>query len=89
VRVRESRPGGGVEEFVQAGCPMADPQTLKLRETIREVVGKIQKYQDRNLGEENTKASLIEPVLEGPGLGHPGPRRGPPGVQTDDSRQAG
>jgi hypothetical protein len=43
---------------------MTDPQTLKLRETIREVLGKIQKYQDRSLGEENTKASLIEPVLE-------------------------
>ena len=25
---------------------------------------KIRKYQDRNIGEQNTKASLIEPVLE-------------------------
>jgi hypothetical protein len=43
---------------------MTDDQMLKLRETIREVVAKIQKYQDRTLGEENTKTSLIEPVLE-------------------------
>jgi hypothetical protein len=43
---------------------MTDPQTMKIRETIREVVAKIQKYQGRTLGEENTKTSLIEPVLE-------------------------
>ena len=35
-----------------------------LRETIRKIGIRIQKYQERSLGEQNTKASLIEPVLE-------------------------
>jgi Restriction Enzyme Adenine Methylase Associated/Type I restriction enzyme R protein N terminus (HSDR_N) len=43
---------------------MADSQTAKLQAAIRDVVAKVQKFQDRNLGEQNTKASLIEPVLE-------------------------
>lgn len=43
---------------------MNEQETAKLRETIRDVVGKIRKYQDRSLGEQNTKASLIEPILE-------------------------
>ena len=43
---------------------MTDPQTAKLQATIRDVKAKILKYQDRPLGEENTKASLIEPILE-------------------------
>src|SRR5262245_19414606 len=43
---------------------MTDKQSAKLHEAIREVTLKIQRFQDRNLGEQNTKASLIEPVLE-------------------------
>jgi predicted type IV restriction endonuclease len=43
---------------------MSDPQTARLQATIRDVIAKIQKYHGRSLGEENTKASLIEPVLE-------------------------
>ena len=39
-------------------------QIQRLREAIQEAVGKIRKYQDRNLGEQNTKATLIDPVLE-------------------------
>ena len=39
-------------------------QLQRLREVIQEAVGKILKYQDRNLGEQNTKATLIDPVLE-------------------------
>lgn len=43
---------------------MTDPQSQTVREAIREAVEKIRKYQDRNLGEQNTKATLIDPVLE-------------------------
>jgi hypothetical protein len=43
---------------------MNDPQTTKLHSAIRDIVAKIQRWQDRGLGEENTKASLIEPILE-------------------------
>jgi predicted type IV restriction endonuclease len=43
---------------------MTDQQAARLQETIREVVAKIRRFQDRNLGEQNTKASLIEPILE-------------------------
>jgi predicted type IV restriction endonuclease len=43
---------------------MTDKQTAKLHETIREVTLKIQRFQGRDLGEQNTKASLIEPILE-------------------------
>jgi hypothetical protein len=43
---------------------MSDQGNSRLPEVVREVVGKIRKYQDRSIGEQNTKASLIEPVLE-------------------------
>ena len=43
---------------------MSNESNPKLEETIQIVVGKIRKFQDRNLGEQNTKASLIEPILE-------------------------
>jgi predicted type IV restriction endonuclease len=43
---------------------MSDQKSDNLQATIREVVEKIGRFQDRNLGEENTKATLIEPVLE-------------------------
>jgi predicted type IV restriction endonuclease len=43
---------------------MADSLTVRLQEAIREVKARIEKFQDRNLGEQNTKASLIEPILE-------------------------
>jgi predicted type IV restriction endonuclease len=43
---------------------MTDQQATRLHSAIREVVEKIRRFQDRGLGEENTKASLIEPVLE-------------------------
>jgi predicted type IV restriction endonuclease len=43
---------------------MADQQTARLLTVIKETVAKIARFQDRNLGEQNTKASLIEPVLE-------------------------
>jgi hypothetical protein len=36
----------------------------RLHEAIRDAVGKIRRFQDRKLGEQNTKASLIEPLLE-------------------------
>jgi hypothetical protein len=41
---------------------MTDKQTAKLHEAIREVTLKIQRFQGRDLGEQNTKASLIEPI---------------------------
>ena len=43
---------------------MSDQQDARLREVVRDVVAKIRRYQDRSIGEQNTKASLIEPVLE-------------------------
>jgi predicted type IV restriction endonuclease len=43
---------------------MTDSETTKLKEVIRDAAAKIQRFQDRGLGEENTKASLIEPILE-------------------------
>src|SRR5438105_2650682 len=44
--------------------PMSDQQSGELQATIRGVVEKLGRFQGRNLGEQNTKASLIEPVLE-------------------------
>src|SRR5262245_35950995 len=43
---------------------MSEQETERLREAIKDAVGKIRRYQDRSLGEQNTKASLIDPVLE-------------------------
>jgi hypothetical protein len=43
---------------------MGDRETQKLRETIQSVVAKIQRFKDRSLGEQNTKSTLIEPILE-------------------------
>lgn len=43
---------------------MSDPENPKLLKAIRDVIGKIRKYQDRSMGEQNTKASLIEPIIE-------------------------
>ena len=36
----------------------------KLLAGVRTAVQKVQKFKDRTLGEQNTKASLIEPILE-------------------------
>jgi hypothetical protein len=43
---------------------MTEQQTTKLQAAIRDTVALIRRFQDRGLGEQNTKASLIEPVLE-------------------------
>jgi hypothetical protein len=43
---------------------MIDQQSTRLRGAIREAAEKIRKFRDRSLGEQNTKASLIEPILE-------------------------
>jgi hypothetical protein len=43
---------------------MNEPQNAKLADVVRDVISKIRRYQDRNMGEQNTKASLLEPVLE-------------------------
>ncbi len=43
---------------------MGDRPDGRLLTAIDSVVAKVRKYQDRGLGEQNTKASLIEPVLE-------------------------
>jgi predicted type IV restriction endonuclease len=43
---------------------MASPQNAGLIGALRSTVERIRKYQGRNLLEEDTKASLIEPVLE-------------------------
>lgn len=42
---------------------MSDVET-RLRETVKAVAAKVQRFRDRPLGEQNTKASLIEPILE-------------------------
>ncbi len=43
---------------------MSEEPNAKVRDVVRDVVAKIRRYQDRSIGEQNTKASLIEPVLE-------------------------
>jgi predicted type IV restriction endonuclease len=43
---------------------MSEQENNRLREVIKDVVTKIRKFQDRNMGEQNTKATLIDPVLE-------------------------
>jgi predicted type IV restriction endonuclease len=45
---------------------MGDQQDARLHQVTKEIVTKIQKFRERglNLGEQNTKASLIEPILE-------------------------
>jgi hypothetical protein len=43
---------------------MTDAQKANLRGMIPALVGRIEKYKGRGLGETNTKASLVEPVLE-------------------------
>jgi len=43
---------------------MSDELDGRLREAIREATGRARKYRDRGIGEQNTKASLIEPLLE-------------------------
>jgi hypothetical protein len=43
---------------------MTDKLNVKLEEAIREATIKIQRFQGRVLGEQDTKASLIEPILE-------------------------
>jgi predicted type IV restriction endonuclease len=43
---------------------MTGEQKVRLRETVTEMIDKIRRFQDRSLGEQNTKASLVEPVLE-------------------------
>jgi hypothetical protein len=43
---------------------MNEQEVAKLRGCIKDVIGKVRKYQDRSLGEQNTKASLIEPIIE-------------------------
>src|ERR1700730_8834005 len=46
------------------GIPMTDRSNALLPEAIREVMSKLQRFQGRSLGEQNTKASLVEPILE-------------------------
>ncbi len=43
---------------------MPDPFDSKLRAVIQTAADRIGKFRDRGLGEQNTKASLIEPLLE-------------------------
>src|SRR5262245_9655502 len=43
---------------------MSTPLDQKLRHVIHEVTAKIHRFQTRALGEQNTKASLIDPILE-------------------------
>src|SRR5262249_36421682 len=43
---------------------MTEQQTTALQGVIKDTVALIRRFQERGLGEQNTKASLIEPVLE-------------------------
>jgi hypothetical protein len=43
---------------------MVQQHTPELVETLKTVAAKVQRFQGRGIGEQNTKASLIEPVLE-------------------------
>ncbi len=52
---------------------MTEQQNAKLREVIVNTIAKIRRFQDRRLGEENTKAALIEPIIEALGWDHRDP----------------
>ena len=43
---------------------MTGPENQRLQETLQDVAAKVRRYQGKGIGEQNTKASLIEPVLE-------------------------
>ena len=43
---------------------MTEQQNQRLRQVLRDVTAKIRRYQGKSIGEQNTKASLIDPVLE-------------------------
>lgn len=43
---------------------MNTPTNTRLQQIIRNITARIRKFRDRGLGEQNTKASLVEPVLE-------------------------
>jgi hypothetical protein len=43
---------------------MSAPQDKRLQDALADIVAKIRRFQGRGLGEQNTKASLIEPLLE-------------------------
>jgi len=46
---------------------MTEEAHAQLRPVVKALAEKIRKWQDRRIGEQNTKAALIEPVLEGLG----------------------
>jgi len=43
---------------------MTEQENGKLREVIVSIIAKIRRFEDRGLGEQNTKAALIEPIIE-------------------------
>ncbi len=43
---------------------MNESDSTQLRESIRDIAVKVRKFRDRNIGEQNTKASLIDPILQ-------------------------
>jgi len=43
---------------------MSVPDKDRLQRTIRDVAAKVARYREKGLGEQDTKASLVEPVLE-------------------------
>jgi hypothetical protein len=43
---------------------MPSPDRERLQRAIKDVVGKATRYREKKLGEQDTKASLIEPILE-------------------------
>jgi predicted type IV restriction endonuclease len=43
---------------------MTEQENQRLRQVLRDVAAKIRRYQGKSIGEQNTKASLIDPVLE-------------------------
>jgi hypothetical protein len=43
---------------------MTEQDIRKLKETVQTVREKVRRFQDRGMGEQNTKASLIQPILE-------------------------
>lgn len=43
---------------------MTDQAIRWLQQAIQTATERIRKFQDRGMGEQNTKASLIEPILE-------------------------
>jgi hypothetical protein len=57
---------------------MSQPQESRLQQALADIAGKVRRFQGRNLGEQNTKASLISARTPTSSAGPTSPRTAPP-----------